>query len=467
MTSEPTFQSDRAMIAPMTWLGHFRATLVLGLPLVGAQLAQMLINTTDVVMLGWYGTEELAAGVLATQAFFLPFMFGGGFAHAVVPIASQAEGCGDTRHVRRSVRMGLWIVAIYAAVVMPLLWNIESILVFLGQNPAIARMTGSYMHIAQWGMFPALGTLALRSFLSAVSRTQIILWATLAGTLSNGLLNYAFIFGNLGAPEMGLQGAAVASLISATAIFLVMLGWVLSRQVFSDYALFRGFWRPDWPDFFDILRLGFPIALTIIAEVGLFAAASLMFGWLGIVPLAAHGIALQIISLSFMIPLGLSTAATVRVGQAYARRDGEGMRRAAIASLTLSALIAAGAALIIFLAPETLVSLFLDKSNAKAHASLVLATAVPLLFVGACFQFVDGLQVTGVALLRGLKDTRTPMIMAIISYWFFGVPTAYLLGFVAGWNGVGIWMGLAIGLGGAAILLNGRYYLLTKRLSFT
>ena len=250
------------MAAPMTWPGHVRATLVLGLPLVGAQLAQMLINTTDVVMLGWYGTEQLAAGVLATQAFFLIFMFGGGFAHAVVPIASQAEGRGDSRQVRRSVRMGLWIVTIYGLLVMPLLWNIEPILVAFGQEPDIARMTGSYMHIAQWGMFPALGTLALRSFFSAVSRTQIILWATIAGTLSNGLLNYVFIFGHLGAPEMGLEGAALASLISSTVIFLVMLVWILIRPFFSDYALFQRFWRPDWPDVFEIGRLGFPIAFV-------------------------------------------------------------------------------------------------------------------------------------------------------------------------------------------------------------
>ncbi len=453
------------MAAPMTWPGHVRATLVLGLPLVGAQLAQMLINTTDVVMLGWYGTEQLAAGVLATQAFFLIFMFGGGFAHAVVPIASQAEGRGDSRQVRRSVRMGLWIVTIYGLLVMPLLWNIEPVLVAFGQEPDIARMTGSYMHIAQWGMFPALGTLALRSFFSAVSRTQIILWATIAGTLSNGFLNYVFIFGHLGAPEMGLEGAALASLISSMVIFVVMLVWIVIRPFFSDYALFQRFWRPDWPDFFEIVRLGFPIAFTIIAEVGLFAAASLMIGWLGVVPLAAHGIALQIISLSFMIPLGLSTAATVRVGQAFARKDGEGMKRAAIASLAIAAIIALSAALLFFTVPERLVSLFLDRDN--PNAALVLATAVPLLFVGAGFQFFDGLQVTGVGLLRGLKDTRTPMIMAVVSYWFLGLPTAYVLGFIAGWDGPGIWMGLAIGLAGAAILLNGRYYLLAKRLSFT
>jgi len=465
MTNETMDSIKTGAHVPMSWLGHVRATLVLGLPLVGAQLAQMLINTTDVVMLGWYGTEELAAGVLATQVFFVIFMFGGGFAHAVVPIASQADGRGDARQVRRSVRMGLWIVTFYSALVMPLLWTIEPILVLLGQEPKIARMTGQYMHITQWGMFPALWALALRSFFSAVSRTQIILWATIAGTLSNAFLNYVFIFGNLGASEMGLEGAAIASLISSTAIFLVMLVSILVRPMFSDYTLFQRFWRPDWPDFFEIVRLGFPIALTIIAEVGLFVAASIMMGWIGVVPLAAHGIAMQIISLSFMIPLGLSTAVTVRVGQTYARADGEGMRRAAIASLGIAAAIALSAAVLFWTIPETLVGLFLDRDN--PNAKLVLETAVPLLLVGAAFQFFDGMQVTGVGLLRGLKDTRTPMIMAVVSYWCLGLPTGYLLGIVAGWNGPGVWMGLAIGLAGAAILLNGRYYVLAKRLAFT
>ena len=465
MTSETTDSIKTGAHVPMTWLGHVRATLVLGLPLVGAQLAQMLINTTDVVMLGWYGTEELAAGVLATQVFFVTFMFGGGFAHAVVPIASQADGRGDARQVRRSVRMGLWIVTIYGVLVMPLLWNIEPILVLLGQEPKIAHMTGEYMHIAQWAMFSTLGMLALRAFFSAVSRTQIILWATIAGTLSNAFLNYVFIFGNFGAPEMGLKGAAVASLISSIVIFAVMLVWVLIRPVFADYTLFQRFWRPDWPDFFEIVRLGFPIAFTIIAEVGLFVAASIMMGWIGVVALAAHGIAMQIISLSFMIPLGLSSAVTVRIGQSYARADGEGMRRAAIAALGIAAAIALTAAVLFWTIPETLVGLFLDNDN--PNAQLVLATAVPLLMVGAAFQFVDGIQVTGVGLLRGLKDTRTPMIMAVVSYWCLGLPTGYLLGIVAGWNGPGVWMGLAIGLAGAAVMLNGRFYVIAKRLSFT
>ncbi|MBW3096064.1 MATE family efflux transporter [Pseudohoeflea coraliihabitans] len=449
----------------MSWAQHVRITLMLGLPLAGAQLAQMAINMTDVIMLGWYGTDDLAAGVLGTQAFLLTFMFGSGFAHAIIPIASQAEGRGDIQGVRRSVRMGLWVTALFGLAVMPMLWHIETILLWLGQEPDLAQLAGDYMRIAQWGLFPALGTLALRAFYSAVSRTQIILWATLVGTLSNALFNYMFIFGRLGAPELGVEGAAIASLISATLILLVLIGWIIRHELFASYDLFARLWRPDWAAFFEVLWLGLPIALTIVAETSLFFATAVMMGWLGTVPLAAHGIAMQLISMSFMVPLGLSGAATVRIGQAIGRRDGDLLSRAAIASIGVAGVIAILAALMFFLVPEPLIGLFLDSGNPEA--ALVLATAVPLLTVAAGFQFFDSMQVTGAGLLRGLKDTKTPLAMAVLSYWGIGMPTAYLLGIVAGYGGVGIWSGLAIGLAIAAVLLNGRFFARVRQLSFT
>ena len=153
-----------------SWSAHFHATLALGLPLIGAQIAQIAINTTDVVMLGWYGTEELAASVLATASFFFVYIFGAGFTHAIVPIASQAQGRGDHQQVRRSVRMGLWAALAYAALTLPVLWNLETILVFAGQDPALSQLAGDYMHIAMWGLIPGLATLALRAFFSALSQ---------------------------------------------------------------------------------------------------------------------------------------------------------------------------------------------------------------------------------------------------------------------------------------------------------
>ena len=438
-----------------SWGAHIWATLALGLPLVGTQIAQIAINTTDVVMLGWYGTEELAATVLGSQAFFFVFIFGAGFANAILPLAAQAEGRNDPTHVRRSVRMGMWILLLYAAVAMPFLWFLEPFLLLLGQKPELAAMASDYIRIAGWGLFPALMMMALRTFFAARSRAAIVLWSALVGTLVNGALNYMLIFGHFGAPEMGVRGAAVASVVSSTVIFLIMAGWAVGHPRHRDYRLFQRFWRPEWPAFFEVFRLGVPIGFTILAEVGLFMAASLMMGWLGTVPLAAHGIAIQLASISFMIPLGLSHAATVRIGQAFGRNDMEGLARAAHTVMGLAALIALGSGALFWLMPEQLISLFLDEANADSDE--LLRVAVPLLLVAAAFQLVDAIQAIGAGLLRGIKDTRIPMFLAVISYWPIGLSAAYGLGFGLGLGGPGIWGGLAIGLGVAAVLLNVRF----------
>ncbi|MCY0096108.1 MATE family efflux transporter [Hoeflea ulvae] len=438
-----------------SWGAQIWATLALGLPLVGTQIAQIAIATTDVVMLGWYGTAELAATVLASQAFFVVFIFGSGFAGAILPLAAQAEGRNDPTHVRRSVRMGMWILLIYAVAVMPFLWNLEPVLLALGQKPELAALASDYIRIAQWGMFPALMMMALRSFFAARSRAAIVLWSALIGTVANAILNYGLIFGNFGWPEMGVRGAAVASVVSSSVIFLIMAGWALYHPRHQDYRLFQRFWRPEWSAFFEVFRLGLPIGLTILAEVGLFLAASVMMGWLGTVQLAAHGIAIQLASISFMVPLGLSHAATVRVGQAYGRGDMAGLARASHVVMALAIVISVASAILFWLLPEPLVSLFLDESN--VDAAELLAVAVPLILVAAAFQIVDAIQVIASGLLRGIKDTRIPMWIAVISYWPVGLSAAYGLGFGLGFGGPGIWAGLAIGLGVAAVLLNIRF----------
>ncbi|OCW57306.1 MATE family efflux transporter [Hoeflea olei] len=440
---------------PRSWGTHVRATLALGLPLVGTQIAQIAIATTDVVMLGWYGTEELAATVLGSQAFFIVYIFGVGFASAILPLAAQAEGRNDPTHVRRSVRMGMWILLIYAAVVMPFLWQLEAILIAVGQKPELAALASDYIRIAQWGMFPALMMMALRSFFAARSRAGIVLWSALIGTLVNGVLNYILIFGAFGAPEMGVRGAAIASVVSSAVIFLIMAGWATLHPRHLEYRLFQRFWRPEWPAFFEVFRLGVPIGFTILAEVGLFMAASLMMGWLGTVSLAAHGIAIQLASISFMVPLGLSHAATVRVGQAYGRGDMAELARAAHTVMGLSVLISLAAASLFWFMPETLVGLFVD--NANPDAAELISVAVPLLLVAAAFQIVDAIQAIAAGLLRGIKDTRIPMFIAVVSYWPIGLSAAYGFGFGLGYGGPGIWAGLALGLGVAAVLLNLRF----------
>lgn len=439
-----------------SWGGHLAATVALGLPLVGAQLAQMAINTTDVVLLGRLSATDLAAGVLGTQTFFFFYIFGSGITNAVMPMAAHAYGRGDETSLRRAVRMGFWVVVLYGLLTVVPLHFTEAILIAFGQKPEVADRAGAYMHVAEWAIFPALLIMALRAFFTAIGRAQIILWATLAGTLLNGVLGYAFIFGRLGAPALGIEGAAIGALGTNMLIFALLAVVAARAPAYRRYGLFTRLWRPDWDAFFQVVRLGFPISMTIIAEVGLFMMASLMMGWLGTVQLAAHGIALQLASIAFMIPLGLSQAATVRVGQAHGRGDLDGLARAAKAVVAIALAVSLTGALLFWLMPMTLIELFLDDTNPLSDE--VVRFAVPLLAVAAAFQLADCLQALAAGLLRGLRDTRVPMMLALFSYWIVGLPAAYLLGFTAGLGGVGIWTGLACGLVCAAVLANWRFH---------
>ena len=447
--------SGKGTKAVLSWTGHIKATLALGLPLIGAQLAQMAINVTDTVMVGWLGAPELAAVVLATQAFFLVYIFGSGFALAVMPVAAQAHGRDDVRGVRRSVRMGMWVIILYSAVIMIPLWMTESILLALGQVEETAALAGDYMRVAQWAMLPSLLIMVFRSYLSALERAQIVLWATVAGTLLNAFLNYMFIFGNFGAPRLEVIGAAVASLGTNLLIFALMLLYCVLKPALRRYELMVRFWRPDWQAFFEVAKLGWPIGAMILAEAGLFAGASVMIGWIGTIELAAHGIALQLAGIAFMFPLGVSSAATVRVGNAYGRGDLIGLSRAGTVAVGVAVSITLVFACVFWMVPHVLIGWYLDEHNPDAQD--VLRHAVPLLAVAAAFQLVDGLQAMGGGLLRGLKDTTVPMFIAIISYWPVGMTTAYVFGFVLGMGAVGVWWGLALGLSVAAILLNTRY----------
>ena len=444
------------------WGDHLKATLVLGLPITGSLLAQMAVGLTDTVMVGWYGVDELAAVALATSLFFVFFIVGSGPAMAVMPMAAMAEGEGNTRQVRRVVRMGLWIAVIYCTVLMPVLWHFEAILLAMGQKPDIARLAQDYMRINQFALFPAIMIMVLKSFLSALERPGWILWATILGAITNALCNYAFIFGNWGAPEMGVQGAAIASVVTSFVTFAVLATYTQVHPVLARYAIFIRIWRPDSAALAEVFRLGWPISLTMLAEVGLFSASAIMMGWLGTVELATHGIAIQIASIAFMVYLGLSNVATIRTGRALGRGDTSGIWYAAI-TVTVLQLAVALVMMILFLAvPDTLIGLFLDRTGPKADA--IIAYGQGLLIAAAAFQIVDGLQVVALAALRGIKDTKVPMICAVFSYWVVGMPTAYVLAFEAGFGGYGIWTGLVIGLSLAAITLIWRFLLLMRRI---
>ncbi|SPH17042.1 Multidrug resistance protein NorM [Defluviimonas aquaemixtae] len=444
------------MTERLTYRAHVRALLVLGLPLVGSNLAQMILHVTDTVMLGWYGVEALASVVLGASTFFILFILGAGYSIAVAGMVASALGRGDETQVRRDTRMTMWHSILFGVVVLPILWWSGPILVLLGQDPALAALAQDYLRIAGFGMIPALLLNTLKSYLSALERTQIVLWATLSGAVVNVVLNWMLIFGNWGAPELGVRGAAIATLVTQVATMAILMVYAAQKPELARFHLFQRFWRPDWPAFAQVWRLGWPVGLTGLAEGGLFNASALMMGWVGTIQLAAHGIALEVAALAFMVHLGLSSAATVRAGRAEGERDLRKLRDGAVTAIALSMVFGLVVVAVFLTLPGPIVGLFLDET--KPGTDAILAFGVVLLAVAALFQMFDAAQVMALGLLRGVQDTQGPLWISAVSYWIIGIPASYVMAFPMGLGGVGLWLGLTIGLAVAAVLLTWRFW---------
>lgn len=438
----------------MTRGAHARAILSLGLPLVGGHVAQFAIGLTDTIMIGWYGVPELAALVLAQSLFMTLFLFGSGFAWAVMPMVADFDARGDEVMIRRSTRMGLWLSILFFVAVMPLMWWSAPILRAIGQESSVAANAQLYLRVAGWGMLPALGVMVLKNYLAGLEHTRVVFWVTVAAAFANAMANYVLIFGHLGFPELGITGAALASLVSHGTMLVLVAGYALRKL--PDHQLFVRFWKPDWEMFGSVFRLGLPIGVTTLAEVALFAATAVMVGWLGTVPLAAHGIALQIATASFMVQLGLSNAATVRASNAQAKGDAPRLERGASVTVLLSLGVVALATVVFLTVPDVLMGLFVAPDDPDRAA--ILAVGASLLAFAALFQLVDAMQVIHLGVLRGLQDTRVPMIIAALAYWGVGLPAAWLFGFPLGYGAPGVWFGLVLGLGVAAVLLGWRFW---------
>ena len=442
------------MTRAMSFPAHLWATLTLGLPLVGSQLGQLVIHVTDTLLLGRYGVADLAAQAVASSVLIVLIVFGSGFAFAVMPLVAAAAESGDEVQIRRVTRMGLWASMGFAAVALPVFLWIPDLFVRLGQTPEVAALADRYFAIALWSLIPALVVMLFRSYLSALEHARAVLWVTLASAAVNALVAWVLIFGHLGAPELGIVGAAIGAVVSNLFAAVAMAVYAVWRE--PAHQLFVRLWRPDWSALGAVFRLGWPIALTALAEVALFSAASVMMGWVGTNALAAHGIALQLCVATFMVQLGLSQAATVRAGQAYARGDAARLRLAALAAMTLSAVAAALSVLLFVTIPGPLIGLFLSPADPERAAIIALGSA--FLAAAALFQVADSAQVIAQGLLRGVQDTRWPMIFAAASYWGVAAPVAWLLGIHLGCGGVGIWIGLAVGLFLAAVSLMLRFW---------
>jgi multidrug resistance protein, MATE family len=466
MTS--TENIERASMAPRVvaraprhhLLDELTETLRLAVPLALTQLGQIAMMTTDLAFIGRFGDEAVAAAALAGTVYFVSFTFGMGLMSAVAPLAAQAFGARNPRMVRRSLRVGLWAALFITLPLMVLPFRGEQILLALGQSATAAQLAQQYLFGLAWGILPALWFIAIRGFMSALNRPEPILWITLAAIPANALLVYLLLYGVWGLPPLGLFGAGIATSIVNLGTFLAGLWFAYRRRPFRKYQVLGRVWRVDWPLMRQLVIVGAPISVSFLLEYGLFGAAGLLMGLISTAALAAHQIALQIAAILFMVPFGIGMAATVRVGQAIGRTDAPAVRRAGLVATGLGIAFMSAMTLLVILGRYAIAEIFLGEA-AEATAQLTAS----LLLVGSTFFILDGVQTVAAGALRGMNDTRLPLLFATISYWLIGFAFACLLGFATTLGAVGIWIGLSAGTAAYAILLILRFRLLSQRLA--
>ncbi len=349
------------------WLDEVRATLALAWPIILTNLLQIALTTTDVIMIGRLGPDALAAGVLGANVFFAFIIFGIGLVSAVAPMVARVLGARrySVREVRRTVRQGLWSAIAIALPVWAILWFAEPILLALGQEPDTTASAARYLSTLQWSYLPFIGYIVMRNFIAAVERPLWGLWAGGIGFLANAAAAWCLIFGVLGFPRLELFGAGIATTLSSTIMFGALALVALVDRKFRRYYIFGRFWRPDWPRFRQLWALGLPIAAALVFEVSIFNAAVILMGLIGKTALAAHSIAIQIASVTFMVPLGFGQAATVRVGRAYGAGDGDAIRRAGWVAFTMGVGFMVFSASLMLFAPHLLIGAFLDRDATR------------------------------------------------------------------------------------------------------
>jgi MATE family multidrug resistance protein len=435
-------------------------TVKLALPIALTQLGQIAMMTSDLVLIGRLGDHAVAAAALAHTVFFMAFMLGMGIVSAVAPLAAQAYGARQPRMVRRALRVGLWAAVILGApLTLAQLWGGE-LLLALGQSQDNATLASSYLSGIAWSVIPSWFFIALRNFMSAVNRPEPALWITLVAIPANALLAYALIYGAFGLPALDLFGAGLATTLISIGMCIAAIWICYTRRPYRKYRVLGRWWRGDWTLMRQLIIVGTPISGAFLLEYGVFAAAAQLMGWIGTVALAAHQIALQIAAIMFMVPFGIGMAATVRVGHAVGRGDAAGTRRAGFSAILLGIVFMAAMTLLVALTRHVIPLAFLGR---EAPDPQTVALAASLLVLGACFFIADGIQTIAAGSLRGLNDTRVPLVFAAVSFWLIGFTGCWLFGFTLGLGAYGIWIGLSLGIVCYAVLLIARFQRLTVR----
>jgi MATE family multidrug resistance protein len=423
-----------------------RTTLALALPLIAGQVGQMLMGVADTVIVGRVGVVELGAATFANTLTSVPYVIGIGLLTSISVRISNARGGGDKAEALSVFRHGTWLALIYGLIVAGLTFALLPFLHWFGQAPEVTARAFNYLLIVAASLVPALLSMAWKNHADALNQPWPGFWILMGGVGLNVLLNWMWIYGKMGFPAWGLEGAAFATLAARTATAVALIVWLSRSRVIGDWS------RPKWlarlqpAAFRDLLKIGFPASLHLLTEVSAFAAAALMIGTLGAAALAAHQVALTCAATTFMVPLGVAMALTVRMGEIAGAGEYRRMRRVLVGGWIYGLVFMCASALVFLLAGPWLARQFVTDIA-------VIEAAAQLLIVAGVFQLFDGMQVVSGGALRGIGDVRVPAIYAFVAYWLVALPVGYIFMKPLGWGAPGVWSGLAGGLAVAGFAL--------------
>ncbi len=437
--------------SPSILVREGRSTLLLAFPLIAGQVSQMLVGLSDTLMIGRLGVVPLAASTFANTILYLPMMVGIGMTMAVSIRVSQARGAGNSAMAREALRNGLFIAFVVGVfTVIAALLTIPFFSHF-GQEPEVSEGAGDYFLIVAISMIPAIGCMAVKNHADAMNHPWPALWITLGGVLLNIFLNWILIYGKLGAPAMGLEGAGLATLLARTITLVVLIQWCRRSVTMDDWVPRNWFLRPDWTSIRSLIKVGLPASLQLLAEVSAFVMATILIGTLGKVSLASHQIAITCVATIFMVPLGLSMALTVRIGEAWGGKRIDQLRPIVVSGWMMGGLFSMFSATLVFFFPDTIAGWFVTEPEARALAA-------SLLVISAFFQFSDAMQILSVGALRGLDDVNIPAWLAVFAYWVVSIPVGWWLAIRFEMGAAGMWWGITIGLTLTALMLGVRLW---------
>lgn len=439
------------------YLNNYKATFLLAYPVVLSQLGHIMVGVVDTAMVGQIGTVQQAAVALSNSLYTLVLVFGLGVSYGITPLVAAADSSKNTEESAALLKHSIIINTVLGILLFLLLLTISPVLNLFNQKQEVVDLAIPFLNVMMLGMIPLCIFSGFKQFTEGLSFTRIAMWITIGSNLLNVLLNYLMIFGHWGFPKMGLMGSCWASFISRVAMALAMFAYVYYNKHFKKYWVEFNFKNISKDLTKKILGIGIPSGLQWVFEVGAFAFAVVMIGWISPDAQAAHQIALSIAATTYMMASGLSAAASVRVGNQLGLKSREGVRTAGFSAFAMVLIFMGIMAMLFILLNNFLPTLFSKEGN-------VISIASTLIIIAAFFQLSDGIQVVGLGALRGVKDVKIPTIITLIAYWAIGLPMSYFLGFKMNLGVQGIWYGLSLGLTVAAVFLFWRFNYVSKRI---